>query len=156
MQGWEFAVCFRWWNVALVNKNIKRLGILWMMKAPWKCVNKICFFTSIIRHEKYSMRISLWCLKYNLCRILSSKCIYSYSCQKFNSWNLPVKLLMAHSIITLMINQHWIRKSLCVVRQQAIVWASVGVDLFRHIASLGFFVGSRVTDNKTIFDTAAS
>ena len=36
-----------------------------------------------------------------------------------------------------MISQHWFRKWLGAVRQQAITWADVDPDLCRHMASLG-------------------
>ena len=39
--------------------------------------------------------------------------------------------------ILLMISQHWLRKWLGAVRQQAITWANVDPNLCRHMASLG-------------------
>ena len=41
-----------------------------------------------------------------------------------------------HSTL-LMISQHWFRKWLVAVRQQAITWANGDPDLCRHMASLG-------------------
>ena len=37
----------------------------------------------------------------------------------------------------LIISQHWFREWLGAVRQQAITWANVDLDLCRHMASLG-------------------
>ena len=48
--------------------------------------------------------------------------------------NLPVD--ECHSTL-LMISQHWFSEWLGAVRQQAIAWADVDPDLYRHMASQG-------------------
>ena len=63
---------------------------------------------------------------------------FSNSSYRIVAWKIPVKLFWCEChLISLMRSKHWFRWWLGAVWQQAIDWAYVDPDLYRHIATLG-------------------
>ena len=64
--------------------------------------------------------------------------LFPHSLYRIIAWTLTVKFLLSKCRRTSLIrSQHWFMLWLGAVRQQATIWANIGPDLCRHVASLG-------------------